>query len=173
MKPKQSCEGIKEKTVGLKRERTRSEISQEVSIFLRLGWNDKALGSVSSKCLQTEMRWQTQSTWKADKEVQKEELLIQMKEERRKLWSCSYFYWWEIDFTKQEVRDERERTSQILVGKQAVPWTTGQFVLRTRTKAKPVKDYVVGILMINTLKMKERGHPSPNFVGTIIENRMM
>lgn len=78
-----------------------------------------------------------------------------------------------FDFSKGKGRNEREEPAQIPVGKQAVLRTTGQFVLRTRTKVKSVKDYVVGILMINTLKMKEGELPSPNFVGTIIENRMM
>lgn len=40
-----------------------------------------------------------------------------------------------------------------------MPWTAGQFVLRTRTKAKSGEDYVVGTLMINTFRMKEGGPP--------------
>lgn len=60
--------------------------------------------ALSPKSVFKQERWlQIQSIWKADKEVQNEELLIQMKEERRKLWSCSYFYWWAIDFTKQKL----------------------------------------------------------------------
>lgn len=41
-----------------------------------------------------------------------------------------------------------------------------------RTNEKSVKDYDVGTLMINTLRIKERGIPRANIVGTKIENRM-
>jgi hypothetical protein len=68
-----------------------------------------------------------------------------------------------FDFTKEK-EGTRDKRAQISVGKQAVPWTTGQFVLRTGTKAKSVKDYVVGTLMVNTLVMKEVS-PSPQYCG--------
>lgn len=131
-------------------------------------WSDKAMGSASSQCLHTGMGWQVYREcikFKSNKEIQNEEQLFQKKWTRGKPWSCSYFYWRVYDSAKGKGRNERKETAEISIGKQAEPWTTGQFVLRTRTKAKSVKDYVVGNPDDkHTQDEGKRACPSPNFV---------